>query len=828
MRSVTLRLEDLRTTILNLGFVGENEHKQFRFDSKKMFDEYPDAAASLTVVPPAGEAYPAVIERDGDYVIWTITDSNLTAEGDGEIQLAFTSGETVAKTYIGRTRTCRALVPTGEIPDGLDDFLTRAGAILDEVEDVVPAGGTTGQVLAKKSNTDYDTEWVDQTGGGGGGTSDYTELTNKPQIAGVTLSGNKTLHDLGAATEEAVNAKYTRPASGIPSTDLADGVIPDVSGFYTKPEGGIPASDIASGVIPDPTSIIDDTAGDGDTNKTWSADKLADVKSDLSVLQPDASASDVGKMLKVKTVSNGKVTEYEFGEGGGGSIDPSVIEEAVSDWLDEHPEATTTVEDGSITRAKLADTLKADTDAVGADFVDHGLAQYFYKADTYINANGNETTISGYDLYKIPVSFGDFIQVKQTSGENSFWGSLNKVYAFKCIYNNAYTSIGVDSVGNFTFYSTARDMTGFTKSGYSAIMVCCQNGQEGNVSVYHNSKDTIAFSNSLVAERNSFPHTLDTSNCVVSPTYVDNGANVVATPTGYKVMVHTVKANDRVYFGSSYGLNNYATFTAKDDFASANISRNPFVAPEDGFICIFINESNVIPVTIAPNRMKVDYSQLSNVPDSPFSGMSAVAFGTSLTYRSQTTTGYLVYLPELSGITFDNQGVGSAVILGDGGSLDMLAKIKGYSSYSGKKVCTIEGFCNDWYQNKTLGTWKDTGETTVCGCVRSAINYILSQNANLTVFLILDPYGRNYGGVDVSTTAQNASNLTQFEYYEEIAKVANSLGIPVIKQYAESQISENTPQYISDDIHPTAKGALQSANFIWSKMKQYYPNNVSE
>lgn len=35
----------------------------------------------------------------------------------------------------------------------------------------VPTGGTTGQVLAKKSNTDNDTEWVDQTGGTGGGDS---------------------------------------------------------------------------------------------------------------------------------------------------------------------------------------------------------------------------------------------------------------------------------------------------------------------------------------------------------------------------------------------------------------------------------------------------------------------------------------------------------------------------------------------------------------------------------------------------------------------------------------------------------------------------------
>ncbi len=35
----------------------------------------------------------------------------------------------------------------------------------------VPAGGTTGQVLAKINGTDYNTQWVDQTGGGGGSTT---------------------------------------------------------------------------------------------------------------------------------------------------------------------------------------------------------------------------------------------------------------------------------------------------------------------------------------------------------------------------------------------------------------------------------------------------------------------------------------------------------------------------------------------------------------------------------------------------------------------------------------------------------------------------------
>jgi len=37
-------------------------------------------------------------------------------------------------------------------------------------------------------------------GGGGGGTDNYNNLSNKPSINNVTLSGNKTLSDLGIET----------------------------------------------------------------------------------------------------------------------------------------------------------------------------------------------------------------------------------------------------------------------------------------------------------------------------------------------------------------------------------------------------------------------------------------------------------------------------------------------------------------------------------------------------------------------------------------------------------------------------------------------------
>jgi hypothetical protein len=46
----------------------------------------------------------------------------------------------------------------------------------------VPAGGTAGQILAKISGTDYDTEWITNLGGSGSGVSSYNDLTDKPFI----------------------------------------------------------------------------------------------------------------------------------------------------------------------------------------------------------------------------------------------------------------------------------------------------------------------------------------------------------------------------------------------------------------------------------------------------------------------------------------------------------------------------------------------------------------------------------------------------------------------------------------------------------------------
>ena len=475
---------------VDIGFVGENEARQIRFDVSEIISEWPTASiAVLHKRPGDSSAYPVAsqyVNVVGEYLYWSIQSGDVESDGKGECQLVATKGSTIVKTVHYRTRIGKSLDDSATPPDPwtsyvqevidaaetVKDALTKNPRISDnetwevwdetqeewvdtqvpvhgdkgdpgdpglpgqdgapgvdgvsptvsisdivgghtvtitdkngdhdfnvmngETGEGVPSGGTTGQVLAKKSSTDYDAEWVNPSSGG---TSDYADLDNKPQIAGVTLSGNKSLSDLGIAAASAIPdvtgkadkvssatngnfaaldgngnltdsghkhsdyltshqditgkadkvssatngnfagldsngnltdsgkkasdfltshqdisgkadkvssatsghfagldsngnltdsgksasdfGTYSKPSGGIPSTDMTSAVqtsLGKADSAYQKPSGGIPSTDIASGVL---TSIIDDTAGDGDTDKVYSADKVYDELTDV-------------------------------------------------------------------------------------------------------------------------------------------------------------------------------------------------------------------------------------------------------------------------------------------------------------------------------------------------------------------------------------------------------------------------------------------------------------------------------------------------------------------------------------------------------------------
>ena len=138
MRIVDIRLEELDRRTVPLGMIGENLHTRVRFGCAAVFAEYPSAIVCLTVMPPQGEAYPAVVERSGDMVIWDVRNPDLVSPGTGRIQLAFTVDEVVAKSFIGQTWIGKSIIPSGSIPPPLDDWLVRAEATLARIPENVP------------------------------------------------------------------------------------------------------------------------------------------------------------------------------------------------------------------------------------------------------------------------------------------------------------------------------------------------------------------------------------------------------------------------------------------------------------------------------------------------------------------------------------------------------------------------------------------------------------------------------------------------------------------------------------------------------------------
>lgn len=99
--------------------------------------------------------------------------------------------------------------------DTLQEQVTNNTSAIATKQDTLVSGTNiktiNGQTLLGSGNIEV----------GGGGTSDYTQLTNKPQINSVELTGNKSLSDIGAQ----------------PAGDYAlKSEIPDVSGLATKEE----------------------------------------------------------------------------------------------------------------------------------------------------------------------------------------------------------------------------------------------------------------------------------------------------------------------------------------------------------------------------------------------------------------------------------------------------------------------------------------------------------------------------------------------------------------------------------------------------------------
>ena len=209
----------------------------------------------------------------------------------------------------------------------------------------------------------------------------------------------------------------------------------------------------------------------------------------------------------------------------------------------------------------------------------------------------------------------------------------------------------------------------------------------------------------------------------------------------------------------------------------------------------------------------------------PLKGLKGVAFGTSLTARADinTYTGYLTYLRSMLLCQIDNQGIGGAYWFAPTGneSLNICKSVEDYTGYADKDFAIIEGCVNDWYGGRVLGTYNASVDAlSVCGRLHKMIDHIYTQNPNIQIYVILDHYGKVNGEYDCSSTSVR-NDKTQFDFYTELEKVCAFWGIPVIREYAISNIGKYGEQYLVDQIHCNELGAKQSATLIAKEMIRF-------
>ena len=141
-------------------------------------------------------------------------DTNILVQSTSPVNKYITSG-----TYTGEADNTEPLTPT--------DKQQMESAIQQNTDDITQLQNNKQDVLISGENIKtinnesiLGSGNINIEGGGSGGTSDYTHLTNKPSINNVTLNGNKSLNDLGIQ----------------PAGNYITKAVNDLENYYTKTE----------------------------------------------------------------------------------------------------------------------------------------------------------------------------------------------------------------------------------------------------------------------------------------------------------------------------------------------------------------------------------------------------------------------------------------------------------------------------------------------------------------------------------------------------------------------------------------------------------------
>lgn len=200
-----------------------------------------------------------------------------------------------------------------------------------------------------------------------------------------------------------------------------------------------------------------------------------------------------------------------------------------------------------------------------------------------------------------------------------------------------------------------------------------------------------------------------------------------------------------------------------------------------------------------------------------FSGKKWLACGTSITwydgktYQAGVNTGEICrgYVGDVSrrkGLLVTNEGISGSTLA----NVSESSLINRYTTldWANTDIATIEYGVNDYGHAVDVGTAEDAaGNTTFASCLKTIIEYALTQNPKICLVICTEP--------DVRGSAPNSGGHYLSEYTEVTLAIAKQYRLPVCDWYYQSGInalnkgSSSVDYLTADGTHPNDEGHLR-------------------
>ena len=508
---------------------------------------------------------------------------------------------------------------------------------------------------------------------------------------------------------------------------------------------------------------------------------------------------------------------------------------AVHNELVAHPEWTTTVQDGSITGVKIADDtipdaklaqdgIKAQVGYLVNDAVRQfdTLGPYLYKRDTYIANDNVDTTLAGYDTYKVPVKQGDLIVMHWSE---TFWGGLSKGFYVITVEfeDRTITRVAIDASNVVWYRFSSNTKQGIARMPENAkyFVVTVQRTYFDAITDFMVNTPNVVLNDGTTVRRLQTLLDIDETCAGKSSFFFSTAASGTgAVNDPYSAFLLPVRSGDKIRFsGRESAFSYYGTFTGIADETTVQITTSDFTAPADGIVCEFpYVDGSPNATIISADSIKIDASNIVNAPELSFSGIEWVSFGDSITAQNK----WQPYIVNALGMSHTNCGIGSTPLSGSNANAFWQTVRLNAVKAANPDLVTILGGANDLVLNPVIGTdanLADKDTSTFIGAYSYIINDLLTWKPSLRIVILSTTWAHDDG-------ATYSQTVTYGQFAAACKKVAEYYKLPFVDLYDNSGFNAYTmgtsPNniYSSDSIHPNEAGAKIIASQVLAKLRE--------